>query len=162
MKLRNSGLILAAALLAPTFSSAQDTANASPAAPTALAAATASDPGTGVGTVIFFREKKMMGAAIRFKVRENGVQLCKLGSGTFCKLEVPAGTHQYDVHTEAKDQLSLDVKPGETYYVVSTISMGAFAGHPKLAMTDQATFDGMKAKLKDNTGKDLKDDEDEK
>jgi hypothetical protein len=69
---------------------------------------------------------------------------------------VASGSHQYDVHTEAKDHLALDVKPGETYYVISSISMGAFAGHPKLTVTDKATFDGMKDKLKDNTGKDLK------
>ena len=94
-------------------------------------------------------------AAVLQPVRENDVQLCKLGSGTFCTVQVPAGTHQYDVHTEAKDRLSLEVKPGETYYVISSISMGAFAGHPKLTVTDKATFDGMKDKLKDNTGKDL-------
>jgi hypothetical protein len=149
MRTRKLGLLAAAALLVPCWVSGQDAA-----APAAAAAPVAGDAGDG--TVIFFREKKMVGAAIRFKVRENGVELCKLGSGTFCTLQVPAGTHLYDVHTEAKDQLTMDVKPGETYYVVSTISMGAFAGHPKLTVTDKATFDGMKEKLKDNTGKDLK------
>ncbi|HUQ08937.1 MAG TPA: hypothetical protein VM146_01385 [Steroidobacteraceae bacterium] len=147
MKNKNIGLLLAAGLLIPWGAEAQDTA-----APGASAA--------GNGTVIFFREKKMLGAAVRYKVRENDVQLCKLGSGTFCMLQVPAGTHNYDVHTEAKDKLTLDVKPNETYYVVGSISMGAFAGHPKLTITDKTTFDGMKAKLKDNTGKDLKDDKD--
>jgi hypothetical protein len=137
-----------AGLLVPAFAGAQDPANAAASAP-------AADASTAGGTVIFFREKKMMGAAIRFKVRENEVELCKLGSGTFCTVQASAGTHLYDVHTEAKDQLSLEVKPGETYYVVSSISMGAFAGHPKLVVTDKATFDGMKDKLKDNTGKDL-------
>jgi hypothetical protein len=148
MKTRTMTVLVAAALLAPCFAGAQDAA-----APGAAAA-------SGGGTVVFFREKKMLGAAIRFKVRENDVQLCKLGSGTFCTVQVPAGTHLYDVHTEAKDQLSLEVKPGETYYVISSISMGAFAGHPKLTVTDKATFDGMKDKLKDNTGKDLADKDD--
>jgi hypothetical protein len=148
MNTRKMMMIAAAAMLAPCFVSAQD------------APAAGADTAAGGGTVIFFREKKMMGAAIRFKVRENDVQLCKLGSGSFCKIQVPAGTHLYDVHTEAKDQLSLDVKPGETYYVISSISMGAFAGHPKLTLSDQATYDGMKAKLKDNTGKDLADKDD--
>ena len=142
------GLLMAVAAFAPWSANAQESA-----APAASA--------TGNGTVIFFREKKMIGAAVRFKVRENGAELCKLGSGTFCSLQVPAGAHQYDVHSEAKDQLALDVKPGETYYVISSISIGAFAGHPKLAVTDKATFDGMKAKLKDNTGKDLKDAKDD-
>ncbi len=151
MKTNKIGPWMLAALLAPVLSGAQDTASAP--------ATAASAPGSG-GTVIFFREKKMMGAAIRFKVRENGVELCKLGSGTFCTVSATAGAHQYDVHTEAKDALSLDVKPGETYYVVSSISMGAFAGHPKLVVTDKATFEGMKAKLKDNTGKDLNDKDD--
>jgi hypothetical protein len=146
MKTGKLGLLAAVALLVPCMVSGQETAE--PAAPVTA--------DTGAATVIFFREKKMLGAAIRFKVREKGVELCKLGSGTFCTLQVPAGTHLYDVHTEAKDQLTMDVKPGETYYVVSTISMGAFAGHPKLTVTDKATFDGMKEKLKDNTGKDLK------
>ncbi len=146
MNTKKLALLAAAALLVPCLASAEDVAAAT--TPAASAAET--------GTVIFFREKKMMGAAIRFKVRENEVELCKLGSGTFCSLQVPAGSHQYDVHTEAKDRLTLEVKPGETYYVISAISMGAFAGHPKLTVTDKATFDGMKAKLKDNTGKDLK------
>ena len=160
MRTTKMGLLAVAAMLVPCLGWAQDaaaTAAATPAAPTAPTAPVAADAGTG--TVIFFREKKMVGAAIRFKVRENGVELCKLGSGTFCNLQVPAGTHVYDVHTEAKDQLTLEVKPGETYFVVSTISMGAFAGHPKLTVTDKATFDGMEAKLKDNTGKDLKTDD---
>ena len=143
MNKRTISLWLSAALLAPWASGAQD------AAAPAVAA-------TDTGTVIFFREKKMVGAAIRYKVRENDVELCKLGSGTFCTVTAPAGTHKYDVHTEAGDELALEVKPGETYYVVGAISMGAFAGHPKLTVTDKATFDGMKEKLKDNTGKDLK------
>jgi len=146
MKTGKLWLLAAAALLTPCFAPAEEAT--APAEPAASASET--------GTVIFFREKKMMGAAIRFKVRENDVELCKLGSGTFCSLQVASGSHQYDVHTEAKDHLALDVKPGETYYVISSISMGAFAGHPKLTVTDKATFDGMKDKLKDNTGKDLK------
>ena len=146
MNTKKLALLAAAALLVPCLASGEDVA----------AATTPAASGAETGTVIFFREKKMMGAAIRFKVRENEVELCKLGSGTFCSLQVPAGSHQYDVHTEAKDRLTLEVKPGETYYVISAISMGAFAGHPKLTVTDKATFDGMKAKLKDNTGKDLK------
>src|SRR5881394_4157990 len=111
MNLKIISLCLGAALLAPSLAGAQ----------TATAPAVAA---TDTGTVVFFREKKMVGAAIRYKVREDAVELCKLGSGTFCTLKVPAGSHKYDVHTEAADSLALDVKPGETYYVVGAISMG--------------------------------------
>jgi uncharacterized protein DUF2846 len=142
----------AAALCVPMVATSQDSASA----PAADAAA-----GGNTGTVVFFREKKIVGSAIRYKVRENGKELCKLKNGTFCTVTVAAGKHEYLVHTEAKDALTLDVEAGKTYYVQGAISMGAFAGHPQLSVADQAAFDGMKAKLKDNTGQDLGGDEKE-
>ena len=83
---------VAAVLLAPFAAISQD--NAPAAAPAAADAA-----GGGTGTVVFFREKKMMGAAISYKVRENGIELCKLGSGSFCTLQVPVGKHVYVTQT---------------------------------------------------------------
>jgi len=142
--------VIAAAWLIPVMAVSQD--NAPAAEPAAAPAGAVAAEG---GTVVFFREKKMMGAAIKYKVRENGVELCKLGSGTFCTVKVPAGAHQYTVQTEAKDVLNLEVDAGETYYVQASISMGVMAGHANLAPSTQAAFDGMKEKLKDNTGKDL-------
>jgi hypothetical protein len=90
-----------------------------------------------------------------YKVRENGVELCKLGSGSFCTVQVPAGKHAYVTKTEATDVLNMEVEPGQTCYVQASISMGVVAGHSNLAPSTQEVFDGMKAKLKDNTGKDL-------
>ena len=52
------------------------------------------------------------------------------------------------VHSEAKDVLNIEVEPGETYYVIGTVTMGFVAGHPNLSPSDQATFDGMFDKLK--------------
>ncbi len=144
---RLTKVAMAALLLAPFAAiSADDAATAAPAADAAAGE---------TGTVVFFREKKMMGMAIRFKVRENGVELCKLGSGTFCTVQVPVGKHEYLVQTEAKDKLTLEVESGETYYVQASISMGVMAGHGNLAPATKEAFDGMKDKLKDNTGKDL-------
>ena len=137
---------IAALAFAPCVTLSQDNAPTTPASDAAAG---------GTGTVVFFREKKMMGAAISYKVRENGVELCKLGSGSFCTVQVPAGKHEYVTKTEAKDVLNMEVEPGETYYVQASISMGVAAGHSNLAPSTKETFDGMKAKLKDNTGKDL-------
>jgi len=138
---------VAALLIAPFAAVSQD--NAAPAAPAADAA------GGPTGTVVFFREKKFAGAAIRYKVREGEVELCKLASGTYCSLAVPVGKHSYTVHSEAKDVLNLEVEPGETYYVIGGMSMGVFAGHPNLSPSTKEIYDGMKDKLKDNTGQDL-------
>ena len=135
---------IAALAFAPCVTLSQDNA---PTTPASDAAAT--------GTVVFFREKKMMGAAISYKVRENGVELCKLGSGSFCTVQVPVGKHAYVTKTEATDVLNMEVESGDTYYVQASISMGMVAGHSNLAPSTKEVFDGMKAKLKDNTGKDL-------
>jgi hypothetical protein len=150
MRNRLVSLIAACAVLAPLAASSQETV-----APTVAPATLAADAGGPTGTVIFFREKKFAGSAIRYKVRENGVELCKLQSGVYCAVQAPTGKHEYVVHSEAKDVLTLEVESGETYYVIGGISMGVFAGHPNLSPSDKATFEGMKAKLKDNTGIDL-------
>jgi hypothetical protein len=140
---------MAALVLAPCVTLSQDNA------PSVAPAPSSDTAGGATGTVVFFREKKFAGSAIRYKVRENGVELCKLASGTFCSVQVPVGKHTYVVHSEAKDVLNLEVEPGETYYVIGGISMGFMAGHPNLTPSTKDAFDGMKEKLKDNTGKDL-------
>src|SRR5262245_5092766 len=64
-------------------------------------------PAGETGTVIFFRPKKIMGAAIGFKVREGETELGKLRNGKYFVLPVAPGTHEYVVHSEAKDKLVL-------------------------------------------------------
>ena len=144
MKTRLSSALLITVLCAPLGALAQDAA-----APAATGASSAT------GTVVFFREKKFAGGGISYKVRENGVELCKLKNGSYCTLQVPVGKHQYEVHSEAKDLLTLEVESGETYYVSGGMSVGVFAGHPNLSPSSKPAYDALKDKLKDNTGQDL-------
>jgi hypothetical protein len=125
---------------------------AAPAVATATApAATASNvgaPEAGKALIVFFRPSKFTGAAVGFKVREGETELGKLRNGKYFVANVEPGTHQYTVHSEAKDVLTLEVEAGETYYVQGTITMGFMAGRPNLSPSDQATFDGIAGKLK--------------
>ena len=82
--------------------------------------------------------RRSMGAAISYKVRENGVELCKLRNGTFCTVQAPVGKHEYVTQTEAKDVLTLEVEPGETYYVVGAASRWAsWQVTPNLSPSEQ-------------------------
>jgi hypothetical protein len=99
--------------------------------------------------VVFFRPSKFVGAAIGFKVRENGAELGKLRNGKYFILKVAPGTHQYDVHSETKDVLNLEIEAGQTYYVQGLLGVGIIAGRPNLTPSDASTFEGMKAKLKE-------------
>jgi len=102
----------------------------------------------GKGQIVFFRPSKMMGAAIGFKVREGEVELGKLRNGKYFVASVEPGTHEYVVHSETSDVLTIEVEAGETYYVQGTLGMGIVAGRPNLSPSDEATFNGMSRKLK--------------
>ena len=108
------------------------------------------------GVVVFFREKKYIGGGAAFKVREGNVELGKLSNGTYFTVRARPGLHRYEVHSEARDVITLEVEPGETYFVSFGLSMGVVAGRPNLAPSDRQTFIKLYDKLKDVTGKDIK------
>lgn len=105
-------------------------------------------PPAGKGQIVFFREKKFVGGAISYKVREGENELGKLGNGTYFVYAADPGAHEYTVHSEAKDILNLEVEAGETYYVIGGVTMGVFAGRPNLSPSDQTAFDTLAGKLK--------------
>jgi hypothetical protein len=107
-------------------------------------------PPAGKGQIVFFRDKKFVGSMISYMVREGTTELGKISNGSYFVVAVDPGTHIYTVHSEAKDNLTLEVEAGETYYVSSGITMGFMAGHPNLAPSDEATFDPLQPKLKLN------------
>lgn len=158
--MRSTITVLACSLLLlPALASAQDASATAPTGTPVAAEATAAPvvaASTGLvgaapadrGQIVFFRPSKFAGGAVGFKVREGETELGKLRSGKYFIALVEPGTHSYTVHSEAKDVLTMEVEAGETYYVQGTITMGLMAGRPNLSPSDQATFDGMAAKLK--------------
>lgn len=118
------------------------------AAPAASTAGAIASPPSGKGQIVFFREKKFVGGAVSYKVREGENELGKLSNGTYFVSVVEPGAHEYTVHSEAKDILNLEVEAGETYYVTGGITMGVFAGRPNLSPSDQTTFDALVGRLK--------------
>jgi hypothetical protein len=80
-------------------------------------------------------------------VREGEQELGKLRSGNYFIHLAEPGTHEYTVHSEAKDVLAMEVEAGETYFVQGTTTMGVFAGRPNLSPSDESTFNGMADKL---------------
>ena len=102
----------------------------------------------GKGQIVFFRPSKMVGAAIGFKVREGETELGKLRNGRYFVASVEPGTHEYVVHSETQDVLTIEVEAGETYYVQGTLGMGIVTGRPNLSPSDEGTFNGLSTKLK--------------
>jgi hypothetical protein len=138
-----SRFVIAWILLMPGMAFAQQN-------PWAPAGASAK-PATGI--VVFFREKKYMGGGVPFKVREGSRELGKLSNGTYFTIKVRPGKHEYVVHSETQDVLTLEVEPGETYFVSLRLGLGVALYRPNLAPSDRQTFIKLYDKLKDVTGK---------
>lgn len=164
--LMSGAVLLAASTLAPA-ALAQDAAPAdavpaeapageapaaeAPAAVAAPVAATAGElgkPAPGKGQVVFFRQSKLMGAALSFKVRENDVELGKLSNGVYFVLDFDPGLHEFVVHSEVKDVTPIEVEAGEVYYLQFGISVGLVAGRPNLTPSTQEAFDAIAGKMK--------------
>ncbi len=106
-----------------------------------------SPPPEGQGQVVFYRPGGM-GFALGCGVNENGERLSALGAGKYFILPTDVGSHSYTVKSEATDLLTLEVEPGETYYVKCKIKMGIMVGRPNISPSTQDEFDKDSAKLK--------------
>lgn len=124
---------------------------AAPAHSTTLSPAVTQVVGTpepGKALVVFFRKKAFRGGGIRFKVRENDVELGKLSSGTWFALQVDPGAHTYVVHSEARDVTNVEFEAGETYFIAGTVNFGILAGRPNLTPSSVSEFEAELPKLK--------------
>ena len=101
----------------------------------------------GKARIVFYRPSKFAGGGVGFIVRENDKELGKLRNGKYFVINVEPGKHAFVVHTEATDNLSLEVEPGKTYFVAGSISMGFMVGRPHLAAADAASFEALLPKL---------------
>lgn len=98
--------------------------------------------------MVFFRQSKLMGAALSFKVRESGVELGKLSNGVYFVLDFDPGLHEFEVHSEAKDVTPIEVEEGEVTYLIFGISVGILAGRPNLSPSTKEAFDAAVGKMK--------------
>ena len=128
-----------------------NTLPAMPAAPVAggvVAPGEIGQPPAGYGQIVFFRPSKFVGMAVGFKVREAGKELGLMKNGSYFVIAATPGRHEYEVHSEAKDILPVEVEAGEVYYVSGSLSMGVMVGRPNLTPSDAAAFEAVRAKLK--------------
>jgi hypothetical protein len=105
-------------------------------------------PPAGKGQVVFFRKGGLMGAAIVYKVREGTTAYGTLSPGRYFVAAFEPGKHTFVVHSEAKDEMTLEVDAGETYFVEGTVAMGVMVGRPNLTPSSQVVFDAVSKKLK--------------
>lgn len=105
-------------------------------------------PPEGQGQVIFWRSGSMVGGALGCGVNIGEERISALGTGKYFVLNLAPGTYEFNAKSEAKDNLTLEVDPGETYFVKCTIRMGVMVGRPNLSPSTKEEFEGKKKDLR--------------
>ena len=124
-----AGAVLLAASAKPAL--AEDAAAATP--------ITIPMPPAGKGQIVFYRPSAM-GMAMGCTVKEGETKISSVGNGKYVIVVAEPGKHEYTVHSEAKDQLTLLVEPDETQYVRCKIKMGIMSGRPDIAPSSADDF----------------------
>lgn len=117
--------------------------------------ATLPTPPAGQGQVIFWRPGTMVGGAMGCGVNMGTERISALGAGKYFILNLAPGTHEFNARSEARDVLTLEVEPGETYFVRCTIRMGFMVGRPNLSPSTLAEFNEKRDDLEYVDGDDL-------
>jgi len=107
-------------------------------------------PPAGQGQVIFFRKKSLMATGQWFHVREGAKTIGKLSNGVYFVQITTPGTHTYSAtfEPELKDKLTIEVDPGETYFVQGTTTVGVVVGAADLSPSNRAVFQKASKHLK--------------
>ena len=89
------------------------------------------------GLVVFYREKKAKGKAIRFQITDrSGVSVGTLSNGSMFYQYYDPGQKTFDVRSlsvDGSDLITLDIVAGETVFVRGEILWGWPAGRPKFS-----------------------------
>ena len=98
--------------------------------------------------IYFFREWAFTGGGMSYFITEDTRNIGLLKAGSYFVYLANPGKHTYSAETEARSSVTLDVQPGQVYFIEGGIGMGFWAGRPQLAEVTKSIFDKAKPDLK--------------
>ncbi len=84
------------------------------------------------GLIYFLREDAFTGGGISYFIFEDDTKIGLLKSGTYFVHKSTPGKHTYLAETEARSLVTLEIQPGQTYYIEGGVALGMWAGRPQL------------------------------
>ena len=84
------------------------------------------------GLIYIYRPSSIIGGGVSPDVKVGETVITTLYSGGYYPYFANPGEVELWAKTESKSAVTLDVKPGETYYVKGTIGVGFLIGRPHL------------------------------
>lgn len=95
------------------------------------------EPEEGKGLVVFYRQKKFSGGAIKFSVKDSDKNYGQLTNGSTIYVNVIPGEHTFFSQVISSDAINVTVEEGKLYYVKATVRTGALAGRPKFEQVSE-------------------------
>ena len=88
--------------------------------------------------LVFYRTQ-VMGAAVQPKISVNGSETDTCQPNKVFFVDVPPGRNRVTAQTENKEELTVEIGPGQTAYIECTINFGLFVGRVDLKFVPEAT-----------------------
>lgn len=86
----------------------------------------------GKALVYIYRPSSFIGGGISYNVKVGETVIATLYSGGYYPYLAKPGETEFWAQTESKSSVTLDIKPGQTYYIKGTVGVGFFVGRPRL------------------------------
>lgn len=99
------------------------------------------------GLVVFYRPRKMGGAAITFSVDHVEGSLGILKNGAVLYKYFEPGQHTFYSQVLSGDSVMINVDAGKAYYIKGLVKMGVVVGRPSFTQVNEATGRAAVAKL---------------
>lgn len=101
-----------------------------------------------MAAIYFFREWAFTGGGMSYFITEDTKTIGLLKAGSYFAFQTTPGKHTYSAETEARSSVTLDVQPGQVYFIEGSIGLGFWAGRPQLAEVTKPIFDKVRPDLK--------------
>ena len=83
-----------------------------------------------LATIYFYRESKLAGSLVSYIVYHDTTRIGRLTPGNILNYRCNPGLQTFRAKTESESSVTIEVKPGGTYYIECGLSVGAFVGRP--------------------------------
>ena len=86
----------------------------------------------GKAIVYIYRPPSFMGGGVAYDVKVGDTVITTLQSGGYYPYLAEPGEKEFWAKTESRSAVTLDIKPGQIYYLKGTVGIGFFVGRPHL------------------------------
>lgn len=82
--------------------------------------------------LVYIYRPSGMGAAVYYDVKANGKVVTTLYNGGYYPYFTDPGEIEFSAETEASDEVTIDTKVNQTYFLRGSVGIGFFVSHPHL------------------------------